>query len=347
MAHAVPANAAALQTIYTFPSSESGGATVVAGLATLNGKFYGVANGGSHGAGIIFEYDPATKTEQTVYTFTGGATDGAQPASNLTVYGSKLYGTALSGAGATSGGSAFAFDPATKTLTLLHGFTNTTGNQGYGPFAPLNYSDGYFYGTTQYGGVADAGTIYRLSPTGQYKLLFQFPQNSDGCDPFSGVALYDGVIFGTTSGCGPNNDGNVYSFNLSTSTETVLHNFEQAQQSPEAGLLTYYNGYLYGPAEFGGAQSSGFVFQVNAATGAYKEVHAFSGGDGQNPISALTPLNGLLYGSTSAGGTAGEGTLYSLDPKTDVLATVADFGTATDFTQPFGSLLVSNGSIYG
>ena len=175
LAFASSAHASSLQTIYTFPSTESGGATVAAGLAVLNGNLYGVATGGSHGAGIIFEFHPVTKTQQTVYNFSGGSKGGAQPTSAHTGVGSKLYGTALSGAGATSGGAAFAFDPAAKKLTLLHGFTDTAGNKGFAPFAPLVYAHGYFYETTRYGGVADAGTIYRLSTTGQYKFLINSP----------------------------------------------------------------------------------------------------------------------------------------------------------------------------
>ena len=127
----------------------------------------------------------------------------------------------------------------------------------------------------------------------------------------------------------------------------MLHTFEAAPQQVEPGLLTYDAGVLYGSTEFGGPQSSGTIFQVDAATGAYAEVHAFSGADGKNPISTLVSLNGLLYGATSAGGTEGEGTLYAFNPATDVLETASDFGSASDFTQPFGSLLIYDGSIYG
>jgi uncharacterized repeat protein (TIGR03803 family) len=57
------------------------------------------------------------------------------------------------------GGTVFKVTPS-GTLTTLHSFNYTDGG---GPFGGLVQAlNGFFYGTTEYGGVYDDGTVFRV-----------------------------------------------------------------------------------------------------------------------------------------------------------------------------------------
>jgi uncharacterized repeat protein (TIGR03803 family) len=73
-------------------------------------------------------------------------------------------------------------------------------------------SDGNFYGTTYSGGASNNGTVFRISPSGNFTNLYSF-SGVDGYWPFGGLVQgSDGNFYGTTryggtstncySGCG-------------------------------------------------------------------------------------------------------------------------------------------------
>ena len=69
-------------------------------------------------------------------------------------------------------------------MTLLHSFN---GSDGSNPFGPLVQGmDFRFYGVTQFGGSSDAGTIFRVSSTGDFDVLYHF-DNTHGSMPQSGL----------------------------------------------------------------------------------------------------------------------------------------------------------------
>ena len=79
-----------------------------------------------------------------------------------------FYGT-THGGGAGNVGTVFKMTTTgtVYTVTILYSFTG--GEDGLFPTAGLvKATDGNFYGTTAYGGAGDAGTIYRISPTGDF-----------------------------------------------------------------------------------------------------------------------------------------------------------------------------------
>src|SRR5881628_3220008 len=58
---------------------------------------------------------------------------------------------------------------------------------GSQPYAGLiQDSAGNLYGTTQYGGVFNAGTVYKLAPSGDLTVLHSF-NGSDGTNPYAGL----------------------------------------------------------------------------------------------------------------------------------------------------------------
>jgi uncharacterized repeat protein (TIGR03803 family) len=84
-------------------------------------------------------------------------------------------------------------------------------------------ANGALYGVTSYGGAANAGTVYKLSPSNNVwtkTVLHDFARDGvDGMLPISGVRLEAGLLYGVTgqggsTGCGGTGCGTAYSYNL-------------------------------------------------------------------------------------------------------------------------------------
>jgi uncharacterized repeat protein (TIGR03803 family) len=80
-------------------------------------------------------------------------------------------------------------------------------------------SDGNFYGTTRIGGVSNAGTVFRLTPSGNLTNLHLFGgYPSDGSHPEAGLMQgSDGNFYGTTSMGGVSNHGTIFAITPSGS----------------------------------------------------------------------------------------------------------------------------------
>src|SRR5262249_51391781 len=61
-----------------------------------------------------------------------------------------------------------------QTVTNLHifGAGATNGDRPYGSL--IQAGDGNFYGTTRFGGSQSVGTVFRISPTGDYTNIYSF-----------------------------------------------------------------------------------------------------------------------------------------------------------------------------
>ncbi len=99
-----------------------------------------------------------------------------------------------------------AFVPAAqaKPYHVLHSFSGSDGSTPNGNL--VLDSAGNLYGTTAEGGSSGDGTIFKLSPTGDFTLLHSFTGGSDGRGPETGLALdpATGDLYGTTfDGGGP------------------------------------------------------------------------------------------------------------------------------------------------
>lgn len=176
------------------------------------GSLYGtLANDGAFGAGAVFRLKPpATKggawTEETLYTFAGGATSGFGPLCRLVLLKGNLYGTTVKG-GASYEGTIFQLTPPAShqgawTETILHSFG--AGADGYDPWAGLIVDkNGTFYGTTQFGGHSSrAGTVFQLkqeSGTWNESVILSFRANRNQISS-AGLLLRGGTIYGATVG---------------------------------------------------------------------------------------------------------------------------------------------------
>ena len=64
----------------------------------------------------------------------------------------------------------------------------------------IQAGDGNFYGTTEYGGTLNQGTVFQLTAGGALTPLYSFTGGNDGANPLAGLAVApDGSLYGTTS----------------------------------------------------------------------------------------------------------------------------------------------------
>lgn len=250
------------------------------------GNLYGTTafGGTNNNGGTVYKIDPSGN-ETVLYRFMGGS-DGQEPFAPLfRDQAGNLYGTTNHGGGACSGdsggcGTIFKID-SSGNESVLYRFTN--GLDGGYPYAGLiRDSAGNFYGTAISGGDLSCnppngcGTVFRLDPSGNYKVLLAFTGvPGDGAAPTGAVSVdAAGNLYGTTSGGGDLNCSGVsgYSgcgtvFKLDPSGhETLLHVFGKKAGDgtvPFAGVLRYDAGNLFGTASEGGKDMFGAVYRIS------------------------------------------------------------------------------------
>ena len=121
----------------------------------------------------------------------------------------NLYGTITFGSAAGKG-VVFKLSPG-GTETVLYSFCSLPScSDGHAPKAGLIGDGAYLYGTTVGGGASDAGTVFKLSPSGTETVLHSFT-GSDGGDPYAGlIADRAGNLYGTTANGGAAGNGVVF-----------------------------------------------------------------------------------------------------------------------------------------
>jgi uncharacterized repeat protein (TIGR03803 family) len=342
----------------------------------IGGKMSGISGSlfaGAIACGLLLQVPAAHAAgEKVMYTFCSqqDCTDGVNPISDLIDVNGTFYGVTLAGGTGDCGsgstcGTVFAFDPRTRSKTVLHSFKDSE-TDGIFPTSGVIDVKGILYGTTMAGGGGSSGggTVFALDPqTGAESLLHSFTGGSDGYTPWAGLVGVKDMLYGTTSagggnGCGGGGCGTVFAINRKTGKETVLHTFDGgAGGAVPMGALTEVNGTLYGTTSQGGSTQEcftgcGTVFAIDPKTGATTVVYTFAGGsDGSDPTARLLNVNGTLYGTTAAGGANNRGTVFSLDLQTGSEAVLYSFCNQQDCrdgSDPgLGTLIDLDGTLYG
>ena len=352
----IPIAAQTFTTAHDFTGPE--GANPYAGLVQgLDRNLYGSTTyGGAFGNGNVFQMDPSGKVT-SLYDFCARSNciDGQYPDSTL-VMGpdGDFYGTTQNG-GLYNYGSVFKVST-TGALTTLHSFDIT---DGVNPSGALLYaSNGNLYGTANAAGActtegAGCGTIFRISPTGDFKTLYNFCLQTgcpDGEFPVGGLTEgSDGNFYGTTNAggnpiCPGGGCGTIYSI-TPTGALTTLHRFNNTDGAyPPPSLIEVRKGVFYGTTASGGANRDGTVFSITA-NGFLKTRYNFNGTDGFSPFVLAAGSDGNLYGTTLGGGAQSGGTIFKIT-LTGILTTVHSF--VPHFYYYFGGLTQStNGRFFG
>ena len=293
--------------LHAFTGGLDGGVPLAGLTPDSAGNLYGTTLfGGASNAGVVYKLTP-TGNLTTLYSFTG-KTDGGEPDSAVTLDADgNVYGTATDG-GASSLGVVYKVSPA-GVETVLHSFTGGTDGQ-YPESAVTRDPAGNLYGATLGGGLDNFGTVYRVAPSGQETILYNFTGGADGGQPLGSLLLDSaGNLYGTTAFGGANFAGVV--FKLSGTSETVLFSFDFTDGSSPGTLVRDPAGNLLGTTQLGGTGGDGVVFEITP-TGAEVVLHNFSGADGNAPTGVILDSSGALYGSTFQGGQTGGGVVYEL-----------------------------------
>lgn len=265
--------------LYRFTGGADG-AIPYAGVAMDSaGNLYGATiSGGASGAGVVYKLTPTTIGEWTqtvVYSF-GGRPDGAAPypAPILDAAG-NLYGT-TNGGGAHNKGIVYmlaAQPDGSFTEHVLHTFAG--GADGASPLAGLILDPhGNLYGTTSYGGTANCGVAFALTPnqaggwTEHLLHTFLGIGAQDGENPNGLTFGAHGVLYGTSTGGGVDNPGTIFKITHTPAgwQETVLYSFTGGDDGayPITGVVLDPAGNIYGTTLWGGPSGDtigGVAFQ--------------------------------------------------------------------------------------
>jgi uncharacterized repeat protein (TIGR03803 family) len=206
-----------------------------------------------------------------VHSFTGGA-DGADPGpGELWADGSgNFYGVTWHG-GAADSGTVFKITPA-GAETVLYAFCSAPNcSDGSMPDgAVVGDAAGNLYGTTMLGGKYGFGTVFKLSPSGGEKVLWNFKNGTDGSSPVGGLFLdSQGNLFGTTYQGGTvcdtsGNTGGVVFKVYPNGKLSVVHDFTGGGEGdwPATSLGPQSGNLLYGTASGYTCNSSGSLFLI-------------------------------------------------------------------------------------
>jgi len=249
--------------LYAFTGGADGDQAFAALTSDSAGNLYGTTHiGGTANAGVVFKLDTSGQ-ETVLYNFTGRA-DGGYPYSGVILDSAgNLYGTTPDG-GAAGYGVVYKVNTSGKE-TVLYNFCSLANCEdgAYPEAGVIRDSAGNLYGTTDGGGAAGMGVVYKLDPVGQETVLYTFcslANCADGSQTYAGVIRdSSGNLYGTTQRGGTGNAGVVFELNTAV-VRSRCYSFYGS--GPQAGVVSDSSGNLYGTTVYGGKESSGVVFKL-------------------------------------------------------------------------------------
>ena len=290
----------------------------------------------------------SAQTESILYNFPGG-----NPQSGVTFDGNgNIFGTTVFG-GANGAGTVWELS-STGTYSLLYSFGDSL-TDGSGPVAGVTIdSHGNLFGTTRAGGANGAGTVWEISSSNTYSVLYSFgASTTDANDPSAGVTVdASGNLYGVTEFGGANGKGAVWEISASN-TYSILYSFGASGGDaayPVANVVFDSNGNMFGTSAYGGLYGGGAIWEITS-TGSYSVYHSLgsSSSDGANPLAGVAfDAYGDMYGTTKTGGASGVGTVWEITAS-GTYGTLHSFGSSSsDGSGPNAGVTVDNsGNLFG
>ena len=297
-----------------------------------DGFLYGTTLfGGPSNGGVVFKILPNGTGFSVIHSFECATADNCSfvPVAGL-IQGTDgfLYGTTVGSAGNISG-TVFKISPDGTGFSIIHSFEGAT--DGVLPFAGLiQGADGFLYGTTQDGGAANRGTVFKVLPDGTGSSVIKSFQGgpTDGRSPLAGlIQLSDGLLYGTTRFGGTSDQGTIFKISPDGTggfNSTVIYSFNCSAVGdgclPEAGFIKASDGNLYSVAARGGVNASGTIYLVLvgpdiAATVTVTATDSAAAEAGPNPgvftVTRTGDTTNALTVNFTVGGTASAGTDYN------------------------------------
>ena len=256
---------------------------------------------------------------------------------------------------------------AATTITPLFSFSCPSGQlvtcpDGYAPNVLIQASDGNFYGAAELttSGTSDpqGGTLFKITPTGQFTRLFTFSPDSQGnyvngdLAATSLLEANDGFLYGTTGFGGTTNNGVLFRIGKDGKNFQVMHQFcslaNCADGSFPGVLVLGHDGRLYGTTFGGGSNAGcitgcGTIFRFIPGAG-LTTLFSFDGStaQGSGPGGLVQGTDGNLYG------TAGSRIFkFTLSGNLSILVKLGDPSLLLFTGADSGLMQASNGKLYG
>jgi uncharacterized repeat protein (TIGR03803 family) len=291
-----PAGAVTLLHSFAVTGDDAANAWPEMGLVQArDGNFYGATHI------TIFKVTPEG-TFTVAHDLDQSAGEGFEPSALIQASDGSLYGTCY---GNPPGGLSTAFKLTLDgAFAVLHKFAGYP-NDGSGPRALIQASDGNFYGVTSGGGASNYGTLFKMTDDGTVTVLHSFASaDAEGSIPETLVEGADGYFYGTTYVGGSNDRGTIFKATVAGGV-SAIHSFDAIDGNHHSPLVWAPDGSLYGTTRKDGASGLGTVYNVKP-DGFFEVVASFTGANGATPYAGLAVgSGGRIHGTTSAGGASG------------------------------------------
>ena len=298
----------------------------------------------------------AGPTIKSIASFVGNGSvgsyiNGTEPRNGVILDSSgNIFGTAYYG-GDNNRGTVYEVVKGTNTVKALTSFGG--GSPGAYPGGNIVMDGGgNIYGTTESGGKANLGTIYKLaSGTSTVTTLATFDRGKYGASAVGLVSdgsgnLYGGIYYG-----GPSDYSAVYELLNGSSAVTTLATFSSIGNI--SALTLDGSGNIFGTTLFGGAfnnrnsYGNGSIFEIAKGSGTVTTLASFNGTNGYGPVGGITfDGDGNMFGTTTLGGAFNKGTVFEFAKGSTAITSLASFTTNTSSPEA-GVTLDSAGNIFG
>jgi uncharacterized repeat protein (TIGR03803 family) len=267
--------------LHSFSGGADGNEPFSGLIQASDGNFYGTtgaggvqspdscpadALAGSLGCGTIYRITPSG-SETVIHAFSNAfVPSGVIQASDGNLYGEvQTFWTNPSDPYSLEGpGFIYRVGTDGSSFTTLHTFA---GGEGVAPQGNLlQAADGNFYGTTQFGGSSNKGTVYQMTPAGTLATLYSFTGGSDGAMPLGALiqGKSTGYLYGVTASGGNANNGTIYRMATSgvfTPEYAFTGGSDGSKPSSVLAQLSWNKYYFYGTTQAGGS-GNGTLYKV-------------------------------------------------------------------------------------